>query len=78
MKEGFNVGFHELLHYGQEAYRNKWRIRRKVCRFFLRIRYQCDIDLAADIAPDVYFCHPGFGIVINPRVKIGGDACSTL
>ncbi len=37
---------------------------------FLRFYYCCDIPKEANIE-GVYFCHRGFGIVINPNAKIG-------
>lgn len=67
--------FHKILHCGQKASKKNWVLIRKICRFILRARYQSEIDLAADIDKTVYFCHQGFGIVINPRVKIGGGTC---
>ena len=36
----------------------------------LRWYYHCDIPPAAGIN-GVYFCHNGFGIVINPKARIG-------
>ena len=32
--------------------------------------YHCDIPSTAEI-DGVYFCHSGFGVVINPKTKIG-------
>lgn len=40
---------------------------------FMRIYYQCDISFEADISDNVYFCHGGFGTVINPKAIIGSD-----
>lgn len=34
------------------------------------IRFQCDIPASADIS-EVYFCHSGFEVVINPNVSVG-------
>lgn len=36
----------------------------------IRVYYHCDIPIAVDIR-GVYFCHKGFGIVINPNAQIG-------
>ena len=65
--------FNKLFHYGQKASKNGWKFRRRVCKYLLRIIYQCEIDLAADIDETVEFCHNGFGIVVNARSKIGGE-----
>ena len=67
--------FNKLFHYGQRANKNGWGFRRRICKYLLRIIYQCEIDLAADIDETVEFCHNGFGIVVNARSKIGGETC---
>ena len=36
----------------------------------IRWYYHCDIPYSADINK-VYFCHKGFGVVINPKARIG-------
>lgn len=36
----------------------------------MRIIYQCDIPLNKAIDETVWFCHQGFGIVINPNAVI--------
>jgi serine acetyltransferase len=42
----------------------------KIIYRYLRIRYQCDIPYTCSLH-NVYLCHQGFGIVINPKSKIG-------
>lgn len=46
------------------------RIASKLIYRYIRIRYQCDISYQCNLK-DVYLCHQGFGIVINPKAKIG-------
>lgn len=36
----------------------------------MRVYYHCDIPYTANVK-GVYFCHKGFGVVINPDAKIG-------
>lgn len=47
--------------------------RAKIIGRLIRVYYQCDIPLSTDIHETVYFCHSGFGIVINPKTIIGED-----
>ena len=44
----------------------------KILQRYCRLIYHCDIPVTADIAPDAYFCHNAFGVVINPNAVIGG------
>lgn len=46
------------------------RIRAKLIYRYVRLVYHCDIPYSAGI-DGVYFCHKGFGIVINPNARIG-------
>lgn len=67
-------GFNQLYRYGKKLYRKH----KKLAKFYqalLRIIYQCDISLNANIAEDVYFCHEGFGIVINSKARIRNGCC---
>lgn len=51
---------------------NSWakRLIRGSLSRIIRWYYHCDIPFTAQI-DGVYFCHRGFGVVINPKVKIG-------
>lgn len=42
----------------------------KIIYRYIRIRYQCDIPYSCKL-DNVYLCHNGFGIVINPKSVIG-------
>ncbi len=69
--------FHKIFHMAQKEYKNKHWKRAEILRVILKVFYQCDIPLAADIADTVWFCHSGFGVVINPKTVIrGGNKCS--
>ena len=65
--------FHSLYHFSQNLSKHKGV--GFVCAHLLsrliRIIWQCDIHPKANIHQSVWFCHSGFGIVINPRAKIG-------
>lgn len=60
------MSFHKVFHLGQFASRKGNKLLAKICRAIVVIRYNSDISLEADIAESVYFCHNGFGTVINP------------
>ncbi|GHU76053.1 hypothetical protein AGMMS49992_21060 [Clostridia bacterium] len=47
-----------------------YKLRKKIIKLVLRIVYNCDISLDANIDPSVFFCHKGFGIAINKNVTI--------
>lgn len=64
--------FHKILHLGQRLRKSEHKVSSKIVRIFLKISYHCDIALDANIDEDVYFCHSGFGTVINPKCSIGG------
>ena len=38
----------------------------------IRWYYHCDIPYSLDVS-GCYFCHDGFGVVINPRAVLGKD-----
>lgn len=42
----------------------------KIIYRYIRVRYQCDIPYSCKLY-NVYLCHNGFGIVINPKSIIG-------
>lgn len=42
----------------------------RVLTRFIRWYYHCDIPCTVDVS-GVYFCHKGFGVVINPKVVLG-------
>lgn len=63
--------FHKLYHCGKKAYDKKHRITLFFCKTMIRLFYHCNIPFEADIDSTVWFCHSGFGTVINPRCKIG-------
>lgn len=65
--------FQKLLVKGRKYTRCGNRIMSKMLKRFMRIYYQCDISFEADISDNVYFCHGGFGTVINPKAIIGSD-----
>ena len=55
------------------AYRLGGVFSKLYCKFlyrYLRVYYNCDIPYMLNL-DGVYFCHNGFGIVINPNSKIG-------
>ena len=60
--------FHIILHFGQKHCGRKWII--KLIGWMMRILYQCDIPLTKTIDKTVWFCHNGFGTVINPNTVI--------
>ena len=45
-------------------------LRRRVLVGYIRWYYHCDIPASVDVC-GCYFCHEGFGVVINPRTKFG-------
>lgn len=63
--------FHKIYHLGKSACNRGLKIFPKICTIILRVFYCCDISLKAQIDESVWFCHDGFGIVINPRVFVG-------
>ena len=63
--------FQKVLIKGRRNLKAGHRFREKIIKKFMNLWYQCDIPLEADIDDSVYFCHAGFGVVINPNVRIG-------
>lgn len=64
-----------------KVYMRSWK-RTPILRFFLmmyckiiyhscKIIYCCDVPYSVNISEGVYFCHNGFGTVINPKSVIG-------
>lgn len=72
-------GFHRMLHRGQFHRKRGHKVRAAIYARIIRVIYQNDISLKADIDGDVWFCHKGFGVVINPAATVrGGYYYSTL
>lgn len=66
-------GFHRMLHRGQFHRKKGHKIRAAIYARIIRGIYQNDISLKADTDDDVWFCHKGFGVVINPAaIVLGG------
>lgn len=65
--------FHFLYHLSQSLSKHKGVgfVCAHLLSHLIRIIWQCDIHPKANIHQSVWFCHSGFGIVINPRAKIG-------
>lgn len=64
------MSFHKTLHTGQKLAKKNHRILAKLWKVRLKLLYSCDISLNADIAESVWFCHSGFGVVVNPNAVI--------
>lgn len=64
--------FEKVFRRGRKHYLKGHTIRSKIYRTFIKLIYQCDIPLSADISESTYFCHNAFGVVINPNSKIMG------
>lgn len=62
------IQYYHMLAGGDLSYYQ--RIIISVLYRFFRWYYHCDIPSTA-VIKDVYFCHNGFGIVINPKARIG-------
>ena len=71
------IKFEKLFHRGRKHYLQGHIIRSKIYRVLIKLIYQCDIPLAAEISENTYFCHNAFGVVINPNSKIMGGGNST-
>lgn len=63
--------FQKLYRRGRHHYKNNHQIRTKIYQCLLRILFQSDVSLKADISDDVYFCHEGFGTGVHPMSRIG-------
>ena len=73
--------FNRLIHIPYRLYKNQrggvvlsW-IRRVLYQIIIRLirwYYHCDIPYSLDVS-GCYFCHKGFGVVMNPRVVLGKD-----
>ena len=64
--------FEKIFRVGNKLYTSNHKFLARLVQGFTRFRYNCDIPVQTEIAPDTYFCHNAFGVVINPRAKIGG------
>ena len=64
--------FEKVFRAGHKLYTSNHKILAQLIQGFTRFRYNCDIPVQTEIAPDTYFCHNAFGVVINPRAKMGG------
>ena len=64
--------FEKVFKIGHSLYRSNHKILAHVIQGFIRLRFNCDIPVQTEIAPDAYFCHNAFGVVINPAAKLGG------
>jgi serine acetyltransferase len=71
--------FNRLIQWLHKSYKKQcsWaivnlfqRIIIQIVTRFIRWYYHCDIPYSLDIS-GCYFCHKGFGVVINPRTIIG-------
>lgn len=71
--------FNRLIHIPYKLYKMKWggvilnKLRKILIQVLIRLirwYYHCDIPYSIDVS-GCYFCHKGFGVVINPRVKCG-------
>ena len=65
--------FHRLLRYGIECHKRKKRLRCRIVSLIIKLVYKADIPLNTDIDKSVWFCHSGFGTVINQRAVICAD-----
>lgn len=65
--------FHKLLYKGIKLKSNGSRFRSSLLRHLMKWIYQCDIPFNVELGDNVYFCHSGFGCVINPKAKIGSN-----
>lgn len=63
--------FHRIFHLGQKIYGYKHlRFLAKILQKLFNWRYCCDIPFSANIDSSVWFCHRGFGCVINAKTII--------
>ena len=62
--------FHRLFHLNQFLSKKNWKFLSARLQSLIRVIYHCDISPQAQIDKSVWFCHSGFGIVVNPRAKI--------
>ena len=62
---------HSLLKFGRWAHKHHYKLLTTVVRVYMRVVCTCDIPFEARISDTVHFNHNGFGIVINPRCRIG-------
>lgn len=66
--------FEKVFRAGHKLYTSNHKILAQLIQGFTRFRYNCDIPVQTEIAPDTYFCHNAFEVVINPHAKIGAGA----
>ena len=73
--------FNKIVHLPYKLYTIDWggifirRIARFCASFLTRLirwYYHCDIPYSLDVR-GCYFCHKGFGVVINPRTILGNS-----
>lgn len=62
--------FHKLLYLGIKYHSSGKVYRANLIKHFMKLYYQCDIPMSTNIHNTVYFCHGGFGTVINPKTII--------
>ncbi len=71
--------FNRLIHIPYRLYKNQRggvflrKLRRILYQFLIRLirwYYHCDIPYSLDVS-GCYFCHKGFGVVINPMTVLG-------
>jgi len=64
--------FEKTFQLGRRLYCSNHKILSRMIQWYIRLRYNCDIPVQTDIAPDTYFGHNAFGVVINSHAKVGG------
>lgn len=64
--------FENFFQIGHGLYISNHKMLVHIVKGYIKFRYYCDIPVRAEIAPDAYFCHNAFGVVINLCSKIGG------
>lgn len=65
--------FNKLIQLQYRIYSRGGKVRLKLCNLlqnYIGWFYHCDIPYVLDLR-GVFLCHKGFGIVINPKAKIG-------
>ena len=72
------IKFEKLFNLSRRMYLSGHRILPRILQRYCRLIYHCDIPVTADIAPDAYFCHNAFGVVIHPNAVIGGVQLSSI
>lgn len=62
--------FNRIIQFQNRLGRGRYYVICKVLVRLIRWYYHCDIPYTANVK-GVYFCHKGFGVVINPKARIG-------